>query len=488
MTRRRPSEPSNTAPAEPGRPRPDGPPEDLAEQAIKTAPPWLVSAVFHMSVLIVLGVLLLPTRSESRISLEAHIYADRLGDQLDFDSPLPGDDKLENEEPVITPQDLPEVADPFAAPPKLEMTPEGNMAASTIDAPQIGMALAGRSEGMRQMLHGRYGGTRLTEAAVQLGLKWLARQQNKRTGAWSLTGPYRDGTTTRNDAAATAMALLAFLGSGHTHQRPGAYKGNVERGLKWLLSEQDRDGGFFRGDVHGHRFYTNAQATIVICEALAMTRDASLREPAQRAVKYLIDCQSPQGGWRYSPRQDSDVSVTGWVVMALQSARMAGIEVPYDCFRNIERFLDSVAMEGGSRYVYQNGWPVTPAMTAEALLCRQYLGWARDDERLVKGVEWLTMPENLVNYDTSPNVYYWYYAAQVMHHMEGEPWKKWNEAMRREVPKHQVTKGAEAGSWSPSDQSSFDLRGGRLYVTCLSIYMLEVYYRHLPIYSGVYPR
>ena len=25
--------------------------------------------------------------------------------------------------------------------------------------------------------------------------------------------------------------------------------------------------------------------------------------------------------------------------------------------------------------------------------------------------------------------------------------------------------------------------GGRLYTTCLSIYMLEVYYRHLPIYN-----
>jgi len=476
-----PAEPPSHVPPEPPR-------EDLAEKAIRRAPPWLVSAVVHMVGLILLGLLLLPSRSDSHISLEAQIYAEQLGDQLDFDTPLAGDEQAENKEPLLTPENLPEVENPFAAPPKMEITAAGGMATTAIDAPQIGWALSGRTEGMKKSLGRRYGATAATEASVQLGLKWLARNQNKRTGAWSLTGPYRDGSGTANDSAATAMALLAFLGNGHTHQGSSIYRDNVHRGLKWLLAQQDKDGCFFRGDIAGHRFYTHAMGTIVVCEALAMTRDQSLRPPARRAVQYLVECQAPPGGWRYSPRQDSDTSVTGWVVMALQSARMAGIEVPYDCLRQVERFLDSVALEGGSRYVYQNGWPVTPSMTAEALLCRQYLGWARDDKRLVKGVEWLTEPENLINYQTAQNVYYWYYAAQVMHHMEGEPWQKWNKVMSREVPKHQVAKGAEAGSWDPSNQSAFDSSGGRLYVTCLSIYMLEVYYRHMPIYSSVYKK
>jgi len=490
MTRHEPPQPpgvSSTGPPPAPSERDANPPlEDLAEQAIRTAPPWLASAVFHMSVLILLGLFLLPSRPNTRIALEAHIYADQLGDQLDFISPLPGDEQDESREPLLTPTHLPEVDDPFAAPPKMEISPEGHSGTTSIDAPRIGLALSGRTEGMKRSLRGRYGGTDLTEAAVQRGLEWLARNQNRSTGAWSLRGPYRDGANAENDSAATAMALLAFLGNGHTHQSKGRYQDNVRRGLKWLRAQQDKDGCFFDGRMHSHRFYTQAQATIVLCEALAMTRDQSLREPAKRAVAYLVDCQSPQGGWRYSPRQDSDVSVTGWVVMALQSARMAGLEVPYDCLRRVEQFLDSASLEGGSRYPYQTGWPATPAMTAEALLCRQYLGWARNDERLVRGVEWLTMPENLINYNTGRNVYYWYYAAQVMHHMQGEPWRRWNEVMRREVPKHQVPRGAEAGSWDPWDQSNYDLAGGRLYVTCLSIYMLEVYYRHLPIYSSVY--
>jgi len=127
-------------------------------------------------------------------------------------------------------------------------------------------------------------------------------------------------------------------------------------------------------------------------------------------------------------------------------------------------------------------------MTAEALLCRQYLGWPRNDDRLLDGVDWITQPENLVNYDRDRDVYYWYYATQVAHHMGDPYWKQWNEVMRQQVPEHQVKHGREAGSWDPTlpTRDEWEAHGGRLYVTCLSIYMLEVYYRHMPIYSNVF--
>ena len=129
--------------------------------------------------------------------------------------------------------------------------------------------------------------------------------------------------------------------------------------------------------------------------------------------------------------------------MGLQSGRMAGIEVPQATFDNISRFLDSVAKEGGSKYVYQAQDMVVrdPTMTAEALLCRQYLGWKRDNARLVKGVAYVVAhPIGESNND----VYYWYYATQVCHHMEGEAWKRWNDAMKRELPASQVKSGARA--------------------------------------------
>jgi hypothetical protein len=118
-------------------------------------------------------------------------------------------------------------------------------------------------------------------------------------------------------------------------------------------------------------------------------------------------------------------------------------------------------------------------MTAEGLLCRQYLGWEQNDPRLRKGVQVLvTQP---INYSQT-DVYYWYYATQVCHHQEGSAWTAWNAVMREEVPKAQVKDGQERGSWGPRTDQWGSL-GGRLYTTCLSTYMLEVYYRHLPIYS-----
>ncbi len=465
--------------------RDDEPEGELSTIALKNSPPWLVSAIFHMLLMIILGLVLLPEMAGSQIDLES-VWAEQLGDQLEYDSFLAGTAEDEIEEPVYTPLDLPEVPDPFAAPPSVDMlVRDGTTSTSDIPATQIGLALRGREEGMKLPLLARYGGNKFTQEAVEGGLEWLARNQRK-DGSWSLIGPYSNGAVNENEVAATAMALLAFQGDNHTHQK-GKYKTNVARGWSWLLSEQDADGNFFHEGPFHHRFYTNAQCAIALCELYGMTKDEKFREPAERAIDYLLRSQSSEGGWRYSPQADSDVSVTGWVVMALQSARMAYLAVPEDNLRRVERFLDKVALDGGRRYPYQRGREATAVMTAEALLCRQYLGWRRDDARLVDGVRYLTQPENLIDYG-SPNVYYWYYATQVCHHMEGQYWDRWNEVMRQAVPEQQVKNGREAGSWDPLNPrpDAWEDHGGRLYVTCLSIYMLEVYYRHLPIYSKVY--
>ncbi len=118
-------------------------------------------------------------------------------------------------------------------------------------------------------------------------------------------------------------------------------------------------------------------------------------------------------------------------------------------------------------------------MTAEALLCRQYLGWRQDDPRLIGGTEFLL--QRLPDWK-SRDVYYWYYATQVTHHMEGAYWDRWNRVMRELLPAKQIKEGQERGSWDPRGDR-YGGAGGRLYVTCMSLYMLEVYYRYLPIYQ-----
>ncbi len=171
------------------------------------------------------------------------------------------------------------------------------------------MALSGRDGSLKSTLLAAYGGTPGTEDAVKAGLAWLAKQQ-RNDGGWSLTGPYAQGAIQENRIAATAMAVLAFAGAGNTH-RSGEYQANVDKGLRFLLKEQDDDGFFSEDAPDRQQMYAQAQASIAVCELLAMTNDNELRKPAQRAVEFAEQSQGREGGWRYQPREDSDTSVTG---------------------------------------------------------------------------------------------------------------------------------------------------------------------------------
>ncbi len=459
-------------------------PEEITESAVKAAPPFLVSMLVHMVLLVLLALITVSQALRNQVELSA-IYADREGLQL-------LDDQLQSPEPIDIETIQPELAtgltpveNPFAAPPNVtDFSPNALLGSSTIDAPTIGLALTGREAGTKKALLAIYGATATTESSVVAGLEWLKRQQMK-DGGWSLVGPYPDGAQFENRCAATAMALLAFQGYGSTHLSSGGqtpdFHDVVDRGWKFLLKMQDKDGQFEHEATHNQRTYAQAQATIAVCEIYGMTKDERFKRPAQLALDYAHKTQSPEfGGWRYEPRIDSDTSVTGWYVMALQSGLMAGLEVQSPNLDAISKFLDRVSVEDGTQYCYTIDGKPSLTMTAEAMLCRQYLGWKHDDRRLRAGIDQILA--NRIDYDDDMNVYYWYYATQACHHMDGKDWDRWNEVMREKVPAAQVKTGSNRGSWN-SNADRWGSHGGRMYVTCLSVFMLESYYRHLPIYK-----
>ena len=117
-------------------------------------------------------------------------------------------------------------------------------------------------------------------------------------------------------------------------------------------------------------------------------------------------------------------------------------------------------------------------MTAIGLLCRMYLGWTRENSALRKGADYLSQTG-----PSSVDIYYDYYATQVLHHWGGSDWTKWNEVLRDHLVDTQVKKGDAAGSWTPTGDRGAAM-GGRLYQTCLSVMTLEVYYRYLPLYQS----
>ncbi|MBC7240720.1 MAG: hypothetical protein H5T71_11550, partial [Chloroflexi bacterium] len=82
------------------------------------------------------------------------------------------------------------------------------------------------------------------------------------------------------------------------------------------------------------------------------------------------------------------------------------------------------------------------------------------------------------------DAYYWYYATQVMFQMQGQYWKTWNQAIQQLLLREQVQSGPWAGSWDPlrSVADRWGNEAGRLYVTAMHLLILEVYYRHLPLF------
>ncbi|NIP86770.1 MAG: hypothetical protein GTO03_14900, partial [Planctomycetales bacterium] len=186
----------------------------------------------------------------------------------------------------------------------------------------------------------------------------------------------------QSDPGGTALALLPFLGSGQTHL-VGKYQAQVTAGLKYLLSIQ-KENGDLRGNSRGNSgMYAHGQAAIVLCEAYKMTGDERLRDPAQRAIDFLVAAQHLSGGWRYAParenpRQRPDTSVLGWQVTALHSARAAYLEVPSSAFQLASFYLDAAQAvvtvptaagrrtygKQGGLYAYQAGGSFQRTMTA----------------------------------------------------------------------------------------------------------------------------
>jgi hypothetical protein len=450
---------------------------------LKSSPPWLVSSVVHTLVVIILALIVVAHNADDEVILDVS-YAPHLGDPFADDERNMGEE-TDPEDSIITPTELPPVENPFAAP--LPLPPDmGNLASSAAMSDVVGLALKGRDAGMKKALLIKFGGDETTEAAVDLGLKWLVKQQRP-DGSWSLRGPYSNPAAVEDRTAATGLAMIALQGANHTH-RWGTYREHVEKGLKYLVKVQKDDGDLFNGDREHNWLYSHAIGTIALCELYAMTGDTALEEPAQKAVNFCVDAQHSEGGWRYAPRRDHDTSVTGWMVMALQSAKMGGLKVPPEALYRVEEFLNQVGSEGGSRYAYQPGNSSDRVMTAEGLLCRQYLGWSQSEEPLLRGADLLVSRENLPSWNER-NVYYWYYASQVLHHLEGSRWDTWNAAMKPVLTQHQTKSGLEAGSWHPEPDADhadqWGAWGGRLYTTCLSIFVLEVYYRHMPLYSDM---
>ncbi len=473
----------------------EGPIEQAGGGGTDRLASWLASLLVHFVLLLVLGLATYAVRpSGGALELLALKAEGELpGRGLDSQSWVvepdrrPGAAAVEAQAVDVS-SEAPQVAMPNAAPSAgdaqakpAEIVERAEDRPHGADIPSGG-GLEGRGREARAGLAGNQGGSRESEAAVERGLNWLVAHQRP-DGGWSFdltkppcNGMCRNSGKETSTTAATALALLPFLGAGYTH-REGEHQEVVKRGLYYLgtRARQTPHGV----DLQEGTMYAQGLATIALCEAYAMTQDPALRPVAQEAIRFIVFAQDLKGGgWRYTPGTPGDVTVTGWQLMALKSGLLAKLNVPSPTTGLVEKFLDSVQTDGGSRYNYMVAEPPreTRATTAVGLLCRMYTGWQRDKPALYRGIA------HLHRWGPSEtNMYYNYYAAQVLRHWGGPEWLAWNRRMRDHLVATQAGSGHESGSWHFPD--AYGDAGGRLYNTAMAVLTLEVYYRYLPLYG-----
>lgn len=486
---------------------------EIRRETLRSAPSWGVSVLLHALALLALAVLIKhggAADADAERAFTANlgpvpeiadvtslVEADRAGDPFtNLDDLNPPSLGLEPSDPLMRLSSQPEIAGlvefaPQLAGPKAlgELGPsvlagvELPNLADRITAPFMGRSGLDRAELVR-----REGGTVQSERAVEEGLNWIVRHQ-KADGSWVLSvhevcRACPEQGSIVSQTGATGMALLPLLGAGYIHTVQSRHQDAVKRGLAWLLAHQSKSGDLYVGGSGTAHMYSHAIAAMALCEAYGLSRDPKLREPAQRAVDFIVAAQDEAtGGWRYNPGQRGDTSVFGWQLFALRSADLAGLPIPRSTLQGCSKFLNLAATDiKGTTYAYRPGGPPTAVMTAEALVSRQLLGWPRKHSSLVKGAS--RVAADLVS-SKDRNIYYWYYATQLLHNMKNKDWGRWNPRVREALIATQVsTDSCENGSWDPllPAPDRWGAAGGRLYQTSLSVLTLEVYYRYLPLY------
>jgi len=365
-----------------------------------------------------------------------------------------------------------------------------------------------------------------TDDALDRALDWLRRHQDP-DGSWKArdftercsvtcrnadSSRHGDGRgSSENDVGVTGLALLAFVGTGHTH-RGGVYEEHVAcvrravqhlKGIQARSSDPAVNGRFGLADGESW-IYGHAIATLALAELLVISGDdVFLREAVEEAVKLCLHAQNNGFGWRYGIKPgDNDTSITGWMVLALKTASRARLAIPKEDF---ERALGG-AMRWVERATAQNGrtgyqapgddgsrlsgafpepYPFSKemsAMTAAGVLCRLLSGEGRESKAIRSGVDILIgeLPrwQDAKGRSLSRvNFYYWYYGSYALFLYGGKAWERWNESLVACLVHSQRTGATdELGSWDPIDE--WGPAGGRVYATALGALTLEVYYRY----------
>ncbi len=320
------------------------------------------------------------------------------------------------------------------------------------------------------------------EMAVRKGLAYLADRRNKQDGSFGTEAQGR--INLQGNVAITSLAALAFMAGGNQPNR-GPNGKIVTEALRYVLAQENRDGrteGFLHngnqrahGPMYGHGF-----GTLFLGEVAGMVADPELRKETstilRKAVALIVRSQNKDGGWRYNPGdRDADISVTVCQIMALRSARNAGIDVPAEVRQNCINYVKRCQNPRTGAFKYQieeANNPTMPFARTAAGVSALYSAGIYKGEEVDKGLKYLmTQIPGGGALRPEPLLYFYghYYAAQVMWTARGEYWQKWFPAIRDELLALQTSEG----SWLDPVSSH--------YGTAMACIILQIPNNYLPI-------
>mgnify|MGYP006275357331 FL=1 len=268
---------------------------------------------------------------------------------------------------------------------------------------------------------------RRTEASIDQALAFIAEAQ-RFDGSWP----------DKNPVAMTALSLIAFMVNGHLPGE-GKYGQTIDRGIDYLLQSADQAG------YMGTSMYAHGLATLALSEVWGMTdRDDQVKDVLKSAVNLILYAQNEEGGWRYYPRpQDADISVTAMQLVALASAKQAGVLVPDQSIDRAIRYVTMCYDPATGGFNYQPRPYSEPAFARSAaavtamMMCGEY-----DSEPVKGGTRYmLEQPEQKFQ-KTGHYAYAHYYAIQVMYRSGAEQYAQWYPQIRDALLSQMAESGA----------------------------------------------
>ncbi len=307
------------------------------------------------------------------------------------------------------------------------------------------------------------------DTAITRGLEFLAQKQHQ-DGAFEAAGP---------KLAISALSTMAFMANGHA-PGDGRYGPTVRRALELLVKSFPEDG--YVGRVDGGRMYGQGIITLTLAEACGIERDPERRQAMKKvltkAVQVILTAQNVQksapyaGGWRYEPNSaDSDLSLSGWNMLALRSCNNIGILVQREAIDRAAAYVLRCYKKEEKGFGYQPGNNASAAMTGVGVLNLCLMDRASAPEVGAAS----TYLSKLTLNDSTPFCYYSFYYVTHAAYQLGDPvWAKvWKNSSD-----HLVSKQQEDGGWPPSSTGS---EPGRIYSTAMALLTLSTPNALLPV-------